>query len=560
MEVSDFAKKGGLKLMDNNIREKNKMSGNYRSDKTTVRSVFIRNMALAGTALIGVGLIMRPCAVRAAQFQYGNVNIELDSNLEYSVGLRTSSVDYGLLNTPAGAVTDDGDRDFRQGIIENQITDLEQLDVTDGNYGFHASAEAYLNTVFLHHNQNNSPFTVNSFGPNDSFPSGTVAEDGRTFRPLTAFVFGTQYFNGGNSSITERIGRQTITWGESLFVPDGISGGQAPFDVNYAEEVPNLKVQSYYLPTAAAAVTYTVNSILSFSAYEKFEFEPDILPGVGSFFSPADFIGPGAENEEPAAYAAFGANFGRIKDIRTGNGLGQFGVSVHEQAGELDLGQYYVRFDSPSPEVFTFATKNQYAIAYAQNINLVGASFDTDVSDAEIGGEISGRWNQPLSGNGLVLSGPAGTANNIINPLGDVIDAQISETYASEPLPLAPNGITVASELIYNKVVAVTRNPQQLVAGSTDAGAQFVINISPTYYWFPQTAISPSFSWGNAFVGHSRYDASEQAGTGDFSMGISAVYRTVWTVGLAYTRHYGSPIHQGAIDRDFATFNIQRAF
>jgi hypothetical protein len=207
---------------------------------------------LAGSIVV-LGLTS-PLA-HAATWYVGDYTVTLQSTLDYTLGVRTSPIEdsYYAGAGSTGFNADDGDRNFKSGIMENLFQTTEQLNIQKGVYGFRASAQALIDTVYLQHNKNTSPTTFNSYdiGPK-GFPSATVAEDGRNFRMLAAFVYGAESFDNGQQRLSWQIGRQTITWGESLFSTDGLSGLQAPVNIYYAASEPNPQLQALFLPTGAA--------------------------------------------------------------------------------------------------------------------------------------------------------------------------------------------------------------------------------------------------------------------------------------------------------------------
>ena len=289
----------------------------------TSRRHFLCRTALTSAAFAYGIILCDAHAARAMTQKFGDVTVTLQSTIDYTLGQRTAPVDSAMYPSDDPLTsnnTDDGDRNFRSGIMENRIQALEQLGIVDGNYGFRASALAFLDGVYLQNNKNNSPSTFNAFGVgNQGFASGTVANVGRKFEPLAVFVFGSENFDNGNQKLSWQVGRQTITWGESIFSLNGIAGLQAPVDAYIAQSEPNPQAQALFLPTGAASAAYDFGNGITVDAYWQFEYEPDIVPSAGSYFSPADFVGPGAQRiifspvENGIANPSIGGRiFGRI--------------------------------------------------------------------------------------------------------------------------------------------------------------------------------------------------------------------------------------------------------
>jgi hypothetical protein len=61
-------------------------------------------------------------------------------------------------------------------------------------------------------------------------------------------------------------------------------------------------------------------------------------------------------------------------------------------------------------------------------------------------------------------------------------------------------------------------------------------------------------------MGHSFTYYAQNGGTGDFEIGVSALYQSVWKASLRVTGFTGSPAAQPLADRDIITFSVERTF
>lgn len=541
-----------------------------RVPRRPVRNLLNRFALLQCAILICIGFVsfcFGSAPANAASITLGDYTITLQSTLGYTVGERTAPVDHKT----AALNSDDGDRNFRTGIVENRFQTLEQFQISNGSYGFRASALAWLDTTYLQDNKNNSPNTFNAYGVGrNGFPSATIANDGRRIEPLAAFIYGAESFDSGNQTLSWQFGRQTITWGQSLFSLDGISGLQAPADLNQAKLLPNPQAQALFLPTGAISASYDFGSGVSADAYWQFEYEPDILPGVGSYFSTSDAVGPGGQRLLATPINAGAASIYRAPDIRPANGLNQFGFDAHKTFGASDVALYFLRGIPKTPLVYTELTGKptpnpngpkvgQYNVVYAQPVNAFAVSGSTLLWNANVAGEISGRTNQPLVSKASYTPADPANYNHPLYAIGDVLDAQLSAIYVAPPMPLLTNGATIQTELTLNKVLSVTKNKAALVPGNTSEGGSFEIVCSPN--WFPRADVEilTPVGWTTTFLGDSQYDGSA-AGNSTYNIGIQAIYKANLTVGVNYQRYAGTPARQSTLDRDFVTFYIQRTF
>jgi hypothetical protein len=55
-------------------------------------------------------------------------------------------------------------------------------------------------------------------------------------------------------------------------------------------------------------------------------------------------------------------------------------------------------------------------------------------------------------------------------------------------------------------------------------------------------------------------DASQNAGTGFVSLGVTATFHVVWQGAASFTHFIGSPGAQPLADRDFAELSVTRSF
>jgi len=530
-----------------------------------MKSAFLRTTLLAGSAAL---LLLSPFAARPARaqtVQTGPFTITLQSTLSWTGGVRTGSFDNAYYNSAAaGVITDDGDRNFHSGIAANRFQTVEQLNIQDGDYGLRASALAFIDTVYLTDNRNNSLSGANPFGTLNysgsgprGFPSQTVSDDGRRFEPLALFLYGAEDFDGGVTRLNWQIGRQTITWGESLFSPDGVASIQAPADAYLSSLLPNPQVQSIFLPTGAARFAYHFASGVTLDGYWQFEYEPDVLPGVGSYFSPADFIGPGAQQLYPVAY---GPITQRAPDQRPNNGLDQFGISLRDTVGNYTYGAYFVRAIAKAPGLYEPGTEGgfgPYALYYPEPENAYVTSISTLLGEANVAGELDGYTGAPLASDGALF--PGVTYSNPNYAKGDVINGQVSAIYITPPLPIFKNGMTITAETWFNKVVSITENRAALAPGD-DEGMGSDIEVEPNF--FPTGDLEMQFpvSWRPQFIGKSpRFDAAS-AGTGTINVGVDFTYKSNLDLTINYKHFYGSPGRQTYFDRDFVTAELQRTF
>lgn len=196
------------------------------------------------SAASGIMLLVTPMA-HAMELYNGSAHdndlmINLDITANYSGLYRVGSPSSVLVSGKTNPNGNDGDANFRHGLVGNTFELLPVLDIRDDNFGMHFSGDYYINTVFLQTNQNNQPASVNPIvAKNTDFVSETRQANGMTGQMLDAFIYDSWDF-GKAQQLTLKAGKQTLYWGQSLFFgQNGIAGGQAPVDAITAQNLVN---------------------------------------------------------------------------------------------------------------------------------------------------------------------------------------------------------------------------------------------------------------------------------------------------------------------------------
>ncbi len=532
-------------------------------------------------------------------FNNGTTAIRWDNTLRYSGGLRMESPDATLLADPNG---DDGDRDFRKGLISNRFDLTSELGVRFGGFGAEISGTAWYDTVFNQSTDNNSPATFNPRSVSStSFVPAVRDLHGRNAEVLNAFVYGA--FDLGDVPVALRAGRQTLVWGESLFFAEnGVAAGQAPVDATRAASLPYARASDVYLPVWQISGSAQPASNISVGAYYQFEWRKSRFPGVGSFFSVADFADTGGERIiiSPTQYLQ------RARDYPPPSA--QFGASVHVNTDAADLGFYASRFNAKYPQLYirsgaytgpalaqpassierasaygvpsgtgaggaykinapagAYTGTGQvgaYYMVYPDAIQMYGASASGYLGDSSIAGEISTRRNMPLVSRPRIV--PSGTpidgGRNALFAIGNTLHAQISSIVNFAPSK-AWDGANFSGEIAANRVLEVTRNAaaRDLTRNTFAAAVRGVFE--PQYFnVFPGADISVPLGFGYGLTGNSAIDGAQNAKAGDMEFGLRMLYRSVWEASVTLTHYFGAPVRQPFADRDYLSFSVRRTF
>jgi hypothetical protein len=560
------------------------------------------------------------CALPAAQAidlesPNPDYKIRLDLTPKYSTGYRLKDPSAALSRMdvavdPGTVNEDDGNHNFRKGLISSRWDLLTELDVSGKNFGGRISGSAWHDSVYLRPNAySGTPLYANGMptgvviptannqpgqAPNEFLPA-TRRQHGQGTELLDAFV----YFKGevGGMNGTVRVGKHSLQWGESLFFgQNGIANAQGPVDVAKIMSVPGWQFKEVLLPVEQVSGSLQLAEGVSLGAYYQLKWRPSKIPGVGSYFSNQDYVGTGTVN-----FGAGGAlPYEALKDNRPKDS-GQGGVQLRwsPTGSDYEFGFYAAQYHDKTPAVpvFDFVNGN-VRLEYAKNIRTVGASVTSSIGQLNWALEGSVRSNAPLNSDPAVLGlGPirsCGTSSaDPCHAVGRTAHLQLSGIYVLQPGPLWGGG-AVVGELAYNRTLKVTKDIFALGPNGTSVGlggldpnttkgawAMRMI-FEPQYFQvMPGLDISVPIGLGYNFGGRSSAVANFAGGVsngGDFSIGLKGKYQSAWNFALSYTGYLGSAktftqtlvpgagsprqltFGQSLKDRSFLSFTVSRTF
>jgi hypothetical protein len=520
---------------------------------------------------------MSPAAWAVEFAPIDGFDVRWETSLRETLGFRTTPADQGLL---ANINADDGDRAFVPGLVSARVDGVSEIDVARGRFGFDVSAEAWYDPVYHMPSANSAAAAFNPVSvPVNAFPADVRRLMGGSADLLNAYAHDGFTIDGTDISI--RLGRQTLLWGESLFFPqNGIAAGQAPVDQIKALSQPTAEARELFLPVTQAVARIQLRPGLALEAYDQFEWRPDRLPGVASYFSTSDVLDAGGERY----LLPYGQYLARGPDARPPGG-GQFGVALRSNGARLDLGFYALRYDAKDPELVLqpvtgtyMPFSGTYHLAYKRGIDMFGASASTYVGDSTVAGEISLRQGMPLvsrTPNGVPAANAGGTGGYASYKLlaapatqavsgpeytsGTTLQAQASFTGVLPPGRFW-QGASVAAELAANALIDVTDSAAALAPRRHGALSGEVV-FTPQYFQVLRNLdMTVNVGVGYTLAGNSTVEAGQVAGAGNATIGVAGVYRTAWQTGVSFTHYIGGAGRQALADRDFAVVTLSRSF
>lgn len=551
------------------------------SPDAAIRGNCISKIAVA-IATMGLG-----CQVLAFEVPTDNsdVSVRWDNTFKYSAVYRLNNPSSKIVNgdpmAPAlsflnpGPLLDDGDRNFKKGIVSNRLDWFSEFDAKYKNVGVRLTGSAWYDDIYNQSNDNTSAATINSTSvPAGQFTHATRDLMGQHSEILDAFV----YLKSGSEDETPynvRLGKHTLLYGETLFFgANGIAGAQAPIDFIKLLAVPGSQFKEIIRPVGQVSGQVQVSPTFAVGAYYQYEWQPSRLPASGSFLSDADFVGDGSEKLLSMAKAS---------DLKAKNS-GQGGVQLRFRpgGGDVEYGVYAARYHDKGPNIVMDNVNHKFRYVYAENVNTYGASFSTVAGDANIAGEVSIRTNAPLVSAPQIDIGLLGNgSNNPLYAVGRTAHANISMINVMNKTSFW-DGASFLAELAFNRTLSIEKNPLSLDVNATRDAWAFRMILEPQYFQIvPGVDLTVPIGLGYNPSGRSsavfKFNGGVEKG-GDFSVGLKADFNKKVTAGINYVHFFGpenaflTPNTKGGHalymltnaqslhDRDFISFQIQTSF
>ncbi|MBI5485574.1 MAG: DUF1302 family protein [Deltaproteobacteria bacterium] len=491
----------------------------------------------------------------AFEIPTGNEDIKVnwDTSIRYNLGYRVGKADESIMANPD---LDDGERNFKNGIVTSRLDLLSELDISyQKKYGVRVSGAGWYDPAYSGglnssatsnaRDSNGNPQAINSYtkryylGPNGEL--------------LDAFAFGK--FEIAEIPFQLKVGRNTQFWGEGLgfnAALNGISYAQMPIDVAKAYAVPNTGAKELFRPLNNISVTAQPTSTLTVMGQYFLEWEPNRYPEAGSYMAPYDYLFNGGIGSQQ--FLAYGLTRG--KDIRPKD-VGDWGIGLRwspEALNGTTFGAYYRNFSDKMPQAHIDIDNGHLRFAYADNIDLYGLSFSQQILGVSVGAELSYRRNMPLLNVGAAVAAvdlPKG--GDVVTARGDTLHAVLSLLGLINRTPAFDSAQWIV-EFNWGNYLKVTKdlidanNPNGTFMGYgsyTDinrATKDFVsldLNFAPTWFQvFPGADLTMPLYYGRGLRGNSPTNII-QKDAGSWSAGLSIDYLARHKFDLLYVDYFG---------------------
>lgn len=225
-------------------------------------------------------------------------------------------------------------------------------------------------------------------------------------------------------TVTLRVGKQVINWGESTFIQGGLADINT-FDLKKLR-TPGADLKDAFVGANAIDLSWSDNN-WTVEGFGLFKFDQVKVDPMGSPFATLDAIGDGggfdlggngvvggggpgapggcraADNPNPAPGSArcdlLGGRLVRTSD-RLASKNGQWGIAVRKffpeffNGGEVAL--YAQNLHDHLPMISGYGNSGTFFVDYPEDIKRYGISFNTNVAGLAIGGEYSMRKDAPI--------------------------------------------------------------------------------------------------------------------------------------------------------------------
>jgi len=567
-----------------------------------------------------------------------------DNTVTYGLGFRVRDQDKRIIGLAAGGSAfsvngDDGNQNYDKGIFTNAAKITSELQFSYKNFGGFVRGFAFYDFENEKTDRSRTPLSDAAL---DRVGSRAEIRD--------AFLY--YRFKLGSLPGELRAGWQVINWGESTFIQGGMNAIN-PLDVSVLR-VPGSELRDALLPVGAVKLSLKPSTNTSIEGFYQFTWEELKLDPVGSYFSTTDLAGAGAEKVMlgfgsapdsvpvghpplPPALSPVGAAVPKGAADEASE-QGQYGVALRylaEGLGGTELGLYFVNYHSRLPLIMArtgtangilvtrnYAATASYFLTYPEDIQLLGASFNTQLGRTGIAlqGEVSHRWRVPLQVDDVELLYAALSPLRLLPPvpqlapligLGTLLAStnQVGAYGFSEEISGYRRFETTQAQMTATKAFSrVFWADQMVLVGEVGFGAvhdfpdQSVLRLeAPGTYTTgnsvhqaagiqpgtePASAFPTSNAWGYVLAGRLEYNnaigavnmvprfsfAQDVNGVspgpgGNFiegrkalTVGLGFQYRFNWELDVSYTNFSGAGRYNLINDRDFVAANLKFSF
>ena len=544
--------------------------------------------AICNFSLI-VSLLLASSTLHALEFKTdgGTVSGSFDTTISTGASWRVEERDEDLIGIYNGGNAshvngDDGNLNFDRGIVSQLSKVTHELDLNYRNFSFFGRMNYFYDVI----NANK-----------DALSGDAKAQVGADVDILDAYIKGDFYVI--DSPLNVRLGNQVLSWGESVFIQNGINIIN-PVDVSKLR-TPGSELRDALIPVPMISASYDLTRNVNMEGFYQFVYKATEIDPPGSYFSTSDIVGDGGEILWLGPEGAPGAGIPRTN--RGTRDTGQFGIACHvlvQPLNATEFGFFFIQYHSRLPVISAktgnrdglagndYAGSARYIVEFPEDIHVFGASFNTMLKESGIAlqGEYSFRPDMPLQvdANELIsaIFTPLNANNTYTSQLGaynfneyiqgfkthKVGQAQVTASKLFGPNnPFRAANILVLGEIGFTHVYDLEDKdtlkydgPETSVADSFSSGYHVMTQMD-----YPNAIGAVTLSPKIAFS-HDVYGISPGPG-GNFiegrkaiTIGLGGSFLKKWQADLNYTNYFGAGDINLIHDRDFIALDLKYFF
>ncbi|HET7793997.1 MAG TPA: DUF1302 domain-containing protein [Rhizobacter sp.] len=519
--------------------------------------------------------------------------VRFDNTVRLNYGVRVESRDDKIGNSP---IADEGTYSFDRGdAVAKRIDLLSELDIIyQKRFGARLSGAAWYDGAYSATSRSNpsaSPAYTPSYTNHQYSDYTKRYYRGGSGEIMDAFVFGG--VDLGDVPVQAKLGRHTVTWGESLLLGGNLHSvayAQNPLDLQKGFATPGTEAKELFRPLNQLSLQAQLTDTLSVAAQYMLEWESFRFPEGGTYLGPVDFAFNGPNGQ---ILGSPPLGFVRRGDASEPSQHGEYGLSLRWTPSELDatLGAYYRNYADKLPQVFITRAvpgSSTYNMIYADRIDLFGFSVAKNIGGVSVGSEISYRRNTPLNSQVLGAAiglpeegetkGPRGdTWHALLNGLGVIPQTPLfdSATWAAELTYSRWNNVRSGGNLFnaygFGQCAALGRDKWDGCATKQYAGIG--LGFTPNWYQvFPGVDLSAPITYAVGLRGNAATTFGGNQGTGNYSIGLGADVYQQYRFDLKYIDFLGKYRDNGTAvttqngfnslltDRGFVSLTLKTTF
>lgn len=376
---------------------------------------------------LAIGIASFSGSANAVNFKIGEVSAQLDSQMSIGASMSTAGRDSRLYygnndigrGKAAARTSDDGRLNYKKGDVFSKIfKGSHDLELRYGDSGAFIRGNYWYD--FETKDGSQRFYDISDSGRHP-------LQKGSGIQLLDAFVY--HNYSIGENPGNVRLGRQVVSWGEGVFIQNGINSIN-PVDAS-AFRRPGAELKEGLLPVEMLYMSQGLTENLSMEAFYQLKWHETVADNCGTFFSTTDvaargcndrlvFATPDLPQGDPGLASPVGGQPGyivRASKNKKARDEGQFGLAFRYFAPALnntEFGFYAINYHSrnplysnikggliaagekPVPGINNTLGTAGYFFEHPEDIRLYGVSFGTDVAGMSVAGELSYRPNMPL--------------------------------------------------------------------------------------------------------------------------------------------------------------------